>query len=243
MALREHGYRDGHGQLEPRDRLHRLRHLRRALLRAAHARGRAGDRARRAAARGRGAARRADAAPAGARRWRRQACGSSARRPRRSTCAEDRGRFEALARELGVAQPPERHRATRVDEARRGGATGSATRCWCGPPTCWAAGRWRSCTTTSSLRSYFDARGAGRARAPGADRPLPRGRVRGRRGRDRATARRCVIGGVMQHIEDAGIHSGDSACVLPPYLITERAGRGDAAAHPGVRASGSASSG
>jgi len=32
----------------------------------------------------------------------------------------------------------------------------------------------------------------------------------------------CVIGGVMQHIEDAGIHSGDSACVLPPYLIGER---------------------
>jgi carbamoyl-phosphate synthase large subunit len=27
----------------------------------------------------------------------------------------------------------------------------------------------------------------------------------------------------MQHIEDAGIHSGDSACVLPPYLITEEA--------------------
>lgn len=32
---------------------------------------------------------------------------------------------------------------------------------------------------------------------------------------------RVVIGGVMQHIEDAGIHSGDSACVLPPYLIGE----------------------
>jgi carbamoyl-phosphate synthase large subunit len=26
----------------------------------------------------------------------------------------------------------------------------------------------------------------------------------------------------MQHIEDAGIHSGDSACVLPPYLVDER---------------------
>src|SRR5260370_20731570 len=26
----------------------------------------------------------------------------------------------------------------------------------------------------------------------------------------------------MQHIEDAGIHSGDSACVLPPYLVGER---------------------
>jgi carbamoyl-phosphate synthase large subunit len=29
-----------------------------------------------------------------------------------------------------------------------------------------------------------------------------------------------VIAGVMQHIEEAGIHSGDSACVLPPYKIS-----------------------
>lgn len=29
-----------------------------------------------------------------------------------------------------------------------------------------------------------------------------------------------VIGGVMQHIEEAGVHSGDSACVLPPYKIS-----------------------
>ena len=29
-----------------------------------------------------------------------------------------------------------------------------------------------------------------------------------------------VIGGIMQHIEHAGVHSGDSACVLPPYNIT-----------------------
>ena len=31
------------------------------------------------------------------------------------------------------------------------------------------------------------------------------------------------IGAVMQHIEEAGIHSGDSACVLPPYRITTEA--------------------
>ena len=31
------------------------------------------------------------------------------------------------------------------------------------------------------------------------------------------------IGGVLQHIEEAGIHSGDSACVLPPYRITTEA--------------------
>jgi len=30
---------------------------------------------------------------------------------------------------------------------------------------------------------------------------------------------RTVIGGVMQHIEEAGIHSGDSACVIPPHSL------------------------
>ena len=29
------------------------------------------------------------------------------------------------------------------------------------------------------------------------------------------------IGGVMEHIEMAGIHSGDSACVIPPYSLSE----------------------
>ena len=31
-----------------------------------------------------------------------------------------------------------------------------------------------------------------------------------------------VIGGIMEHIEEAGIHSGDSSCVVPPYLVEER---------------------
>jgi carbamoyl-phosphate synthase large subunit len=34
-----------------------------------------------------------------------------------------------------------------------------------------------------------------------------------------ADGRRTVIGGVMQHIEEAGIHSGDSACVIPPHSL------------------------
>jgi carbamoyl-phosphate synthase large subunit len=29
-----------------------------------------------------------------------------------------------------------------------------------------------------------------------------------------------VIGGIMEHIEEAGIHSGDSACSLPPYSLS-----------------------
>jgi carbamoyl-phosphate synthase large subunit len=30
-----------------------------------------------------------------------------------------------------------------------------------------------------------------------------------------------VIGGIMEHIEEAGVHSGDSACVLPPVSLSE----------------------
>jgi len=30
-----------------------------------------------------------------------------------------------------------------------------------------------------------------------------------------------LIGGVMEHIEEAGIHSGDSSCVIPPFMISE----------------------
>ena len=45
---------------------------------------------------------------------------------------------------------------------------------------------------------------------------------------------RAVIGGVMQHIEEAGIHSGDSACVIPPHSLPPAVDRGDQAA--GARA-------
>jgi carbamoyl-phosphate synthase large subunit len=31
-----------------------------------------------------------------------------------------------------------------------------------------------------------------------------------------------VIGGVMEHIEEAGIHSGDSACSIPPYSLSDQ---------------------
>ena len=30
-----------------------------------------------------------------------------------------------------------------------------------------------------------------------------------------------IVGGIMQHIEEAGIHSGDSACVLPPHSLSK----------------------
>ncbi len=34
-----------------------------------------------------------------------------------------------------------------------------------------------------------------------------------------ADGERVVIGGIMEHIEEAGIHSGDSGCCLPPYTL------------------------
>ncbi|MHC5733002.1 MAG: ATP-binding protein, partial [Nostoc sp.] len=30
-----------------------------------------------------------------------------------------------------------------------------------------------------------------------------------------------VLGAIMEHIEQAGIHSGDSACVIPPFSLSD----------------------
>ena len=30
-----------------------------------------------------------------------------------------------------------------------------------------------------------------------------------------------VVGGIMEHVEEAGVHSGDSACVIPPYSLSD----------------------
>jgi carbamoyl-phosphate synthase large subunit len=32
---------------------------------------------------------------------------------------------------------------------------------------------------------------------------------------------RTIVGGVMEHIEEAGVHSGDSACAIPPYSLSD----------------------
>jgi carbamoyl-phosphate synthase large subunit len=37
-----------------------------------------------------------------------------------------------------------------------------------------------------------------------------------------ADGKECVIGGIMEHIEEAGIHSGDSACVLPTVSLSSK---------------------
>ena len=132
--------------------------------------------------------------------------------------AEDRGRFEALTRELGVAQPPSGI-AHSVEEAlavaRRVGYPVLVR------PSYVLGGRAMEIVYDDpSLRSWF----ARAARVAPEHPVLIDSFLEDAFEADVdaiADGTRCVIGGVMQHIEDAGIHSGDSACVLPPYLITE----------------------
>src|SRR5712691_4709750 len=132
--------------------------------------------------------------------------------------AEDRGRFEAITRELGVAQPPSGV-AFSVEEA-----VGVAARVGYPVlvrPSYVLGGRAMEIVyDDASLRSYFE-----RAVRVAPEHPvLIDSFLEDAFEADVdaiADGTRCVIGGVMQHIEDAGIHSGDSACVLPPYLITE----------------------
>ena len=137
--------RDHHGQLQPRDRLHRLRHLRPAVLRAADARGRARDPRGREARRRDRAVRRPDPAEAGARaRGRRRA-------DHRHLARLDRRRRGPRALPGAGAQartassrptPPRATRSRRVRWRAR-----SASRSWCAPPTCSAAAPWKSCST------------------------------------------------------------------------------------------------
>src|SRR5881392_2812775 len=133
--------------------------------------------------------------------------------------AEDRERFEALARRLGVTQPANgtaRSVNEAVAAARRIGYPVLVR------PSYVLGGRAMEIVyDEGSLREYFDK--AARV-APEHPVLIDRFLEDAFEGDVDAIAdgRRTVIGGVMQHIEDAGVHSGDSACVMPPYLIGDR---------------------
>jgi carbamoyl-phosphate synthase large subunit len=133
--------------------------------------------------------------------------------------AEDRRRFDAIARSLGIRQP-ENGTATSVEEAVQ--VAGSIGYPVLVRPSYVLGGRAMQIVyDEASLRSYFEtAARASEERPVLVDRFLEDAFEADVDAISDGT--RVVIGGVMQHIEDAGIHSGDSACVLPPYLISER---------------------
>jgi carbamoyl-phosphate synthase large subunit len=133
--------------------------------------------------------------------------------------AEDRKRFDRIARELEIRQPENgtaRSIGDAVAVAERIGFPVLVR------PSYVLGGRAMQIVyDESSLREYFDT-----AARVSEERPVLIDRFLEDAFEADVDAvsdgTRVVIGGVMQHIEDAGIHSGDSACVLPPYLIEER---------------------
>ncbi len=138
--------------------------------------------------------------------------------PEAIDAAEDRGRFEALARELGIDQPRS-GTAQSLEEALRVAAEVGypvVIR-----PSYVLGGRaMRIVYDAETLEEFFAL--AVRV-APGHPVLIDQFLENAFEADVDAIAdgSKCIIGGVMQHIEDAGIHSGDSACVMPPYLITE----------------------
>ncbi len=133
--------------------------------------------------------------------------------------AEDRRRFEAVAREIGLIQPPN-GTATSIDEALA--AAESIGYPVLVRPSYVLGGRAMQIVyDPASLEQYFAT-----AVRVSEERPVLIDSFLEDAFEVDVDAlcdgTQVVIGGVMQHIEDAGIHSGDSACVLPPYLIGER---------------------
>ena len=130
--------------------------------------------------------------------------------------AEDRRRFEEVCRRVG-ALVPDSGTATSEDEALAiASAIGFPVLV---RPSYVLGGRAMEIVyDEASLRSYF-----ARAVRASPDHPVLVDRFLEDAFEADVDAlsdgEEILIGGIMQHIEDAGVHSGDSACVLPPYLL------------------------
>ncbi len=130
--------------------------------------------------------------------------------------AEDRERFEKVCRRVG-ALVPANGVATSLEQARRVAAEGGypvLVR-----PSYVLGGRGMEIVyDEASLEDYFE-----RAVQASPDHPVLIDRfIEDAFEADvdaLSDGTDVVIGGVMQHIEEAGVHSGDSACVLPPYRL------------------------
>jgi carbamoyl-phosphate synthase large subunit len=138
--------------------------------------------------------------------------------PEAIDAAEDRGRFEAIARELGIAQPPNGTARTLPEALREAEKIGYPVLI---RPSYVLGGRAMQIVYDPDSLSEFFA--LAERVAPGHPVLIDHFLENAFEADVDAIAdgQRCVIGGMMQHIEDAGIHSGDSACVLPPYLIND----------------------
>ena len=224
LRLPQGRLRDGDDQLQPGDRLDRLRHRRPALLRAADLRGRdGGDRAR-----ARGQRRRVGAwCSSAARRrssWRcrcrRPASPSSAPRPIRSTWP----RIASASRSCsGISASRSRPAAPRCRATRRARRPAQIGFPVVVRPSYVLGGRGMAIVyDMASLDRYMaTAVDVSNDRPILIDRFLEHAKELDVDCVADATGA-VVIGGIMEHIEEAGIHSGDSSCVVPPTGLSER---------------------
>ena len=141
--------------------------------------------------------------------------------------AEDRERFSALCRELGVPQPPHGTATSVVDAVDIADRIGFPVLV---RPSYVLGGRaMRVVFTTDELDRYLkELYGA----AAGSEVDLSSSPVLIDRFLEAAAevdidavfdGHELLVGGIMEHVEEAGVHSGDSACVVPPNGISEEA--------------------
>ena len=132
--------------------------------------------------------------------------------------AEDRGRFGALLERLGIAHPPYGTALSADEAVTIAGEVGFPLLV---RPSYVLGGRaMEICYSTDDLNAYL-----GKHVKASPEHPLLLDRFL----EDAievdvdalADGTDCVLAGVMQHVEEAGVHSGDSACVLPPMSLGE----------------------
>ena len=170
------------------------------------------------------AVRRPDAAEARGRPARGRACRCSARASRRSTSPRTAAASARCSTRLGYKAPPYAT-ARSVQEALR--ARREVGFPLLVRPSYVLGGRAMEIVYSREGLADYLRREAGARREPTAEGAGTRRststaswRTRSRWTSTRsATASEVWIGGIMQHVEEAGMHSGDSACVLPPHSL------------------------
>ena len=131
--------------------------------------------------------------------------------------AEDRERFQQLLPRLGLKQPPNRTARTEADALRLAGEIGYPLVV---RPSYVLGGRAMEIVHEQiDLERYMR-----EAVKVSNDSPVLLDRFLNDATEVDVDAvsdgKRVLIGGVMEHIEQAGVHSGDSACSLPPYSLS-----------------------
>ena len=132
--------------------------------------------------------------------------------------AEDREKFQQLLAAAGAEAAGQRHRP---DHGRRPAARWprSAIPVLVRPSFVLGGRAMEICYDAAQFERFVAEAFVVAAGPAGADRPLPGRRHRGRRRRHRRRRAGRSWPGIMEHIEEAGVHSGDSACAIPPYSL------------------------